>query len=218
MSVAASKDRPGRQRHRLHGNPFTVRGEMARPDWQAIYGRTASFALDVGFGAGGFLLELAALHPEWNVLGLEIREHLVEGVLAEARARGLANVHALRANANIHTDSLLPDASVAFVAINFPDPWYKKRHHKRRVVNTAWVATLARKLEGGAEIHAMSDYQPIGIQMREVFEAHPGFVNVAGTGRFAETSTTGIATEREVTHTARNEPIFRMRFRYEVPV
>src|SRR6478609_1711806 len=110
-----------RQRHRRHANPFTLRGPIGVPDWQAIYGREAPFAIDVGCGPGRFVWGLARLHPEWNVLGLEIRAHLVAETLAGAREAGLTNVHALVANANLHLSALLPPASVAFVSVNFPD-------------------------------------------------------------------------------------------------
>ncbi len=202
-------------RRRQHGNPFNVRGPIELPDWTAVFGREAPFAIDVGFGRGGFLLDLARRRPEWNVIGLEIRRHLVDEIIAEARGLGIQNLHAVLANANEHLTALVPEASVAFVSINFPDPWYKKRHHKRRVVRPDWVADLATRLRDGAELHAMTDYEPVGAQIREVVEAAPGFVNVDGPGAFARESTTGIGSERERTHERRGEPIYRLRFRFE---
>lgn len=203
-----------RKRHRQHGNPFTVRGPLAVPDWEMVFGRRAPFALEVGFGGGAFLLELARRHPEWNVLGLEIRRHFVETVNAAAAALGLSNMFAVLANANEHLSTLVPPASTAWVTVNFPDPWYKKRHHKRRVVRADWVATLATVLAPGAEVHLMTDYEPVARETRAIFEAHSAFENLDGRGRFAATSTTGIESERERTHLRRGEPIYRLRFRY----
>lgn len=203
-----------KERHRRHANPFTVRGPMAVPHWDAIYGRQAPLALDVGCGPGRFVVELAAKHPEWNVLGLEIREHLVASTLAMAKEAGLANVHALVANANMHLPSILPPQSVAFLAVNFPDPWYKKRHQKRRVVRPDWLTTLEPALMPGASIHAMSDYLPIALEMREVLTAQPGFFSLEPKDTFAAESTTGLTTEREIIHQRRGEPIYRMRFTY----
>jgi len=204
-----------KQRHRLHANPFNIRGRLLVPDWTAIYGRAAPIAIDVGFGDGRFTLELARRHPEWNVLGLEIREHLVGDLGQEAAAAGLKNLHALVANANLQLDDLLPERSVVFVAVNFPDPWYKQRHHKRRVVNAAWVRLLAPKLAPKAELHAMTDYAPVAREILTVVEADSVFVNLDGAGRFATESTTGIPTERELTHLRRGEPIYRLRFCFE---
>lgn len=204
-----------RQRHRKHANPFSFRDAVAAPDWSAIYDRPAPLALDVGFGAGGFLLELARRHPEWNVLGLEIRPHLVEDAVAAARQEGLRNLHAVLANANMHLQDLVPDGAVSFVAVNFPDPWYKTRHHKRRVVRPEWLEVLTTKLAPGAEVHAMSDYEPIAAEMLQVLEGCAGLVNLAGPGRLASESTTGIMTEREIKHLGRGEPVYRMHFRWE---
>lgn len=208
---------PRRERHRRHANPFSIRHEVPPLDQLATFGRAAPLALDIGFGEGGFLLELARRHPEWNVLGLEIREHLVRQLDEDARQAGLANARAVLANANINLGHLVPARSVAFIAINHPDPWYKKRHKKRRVVNDALVATLVDKLAPGAELHSMSDYEPIAREILTVLSACPTLENLDGAGQFATATTTGIVTEREVKHTARGEPIWRMRFRRRGP-
>lgn len=208
---------PRRERHRRHANPFSIRHEVPPLDPLATFGRVAPLALDIGFGEGGFLLELARRHPEWNVLGLEIREHLVRQLNDDARLGGLANARAVLANANINLAHLVPARGVAFIAINHPDPWYKKRHKKRRVVNETLVATIVDKLAPGGELHSMSDYEPIAREILTVLSACPALENLDGVGQFSATTTTGIVTEREVKHTARGEPIWRMRFRLRGP-
>ena len=170
-------------------------------------------ALDVGFGRGGFLLELSRRHPQWNVLGVEIRAHLVEDVLRSAREQGIANVFAILANVNLHLDALIPNRALAFVSINFPDPWYKKRHHKRRVVQPAWLTLLAAKMQDDAQLHVMTDYEPIAQEIRERLEQHPQFTSVHPHQPFAQESTTGIATEREVSHLARGHSVYRLCYR-----
>lgn len=172
-------------------------------------------ALDVGFGGGRFTLELAQRHPEWNVLGLEIRDHLVEELQAQAEAANLRNLHAMVANANLHFDTLVPDASLAFVAVNFPDPWYKKRHQKRRVVRNDWIEGMRPKLLPGAQLHAMTDYEPVGREILAILANAAGLVNVHGPGGFSDHSTTGIVSEREVWHAQRGERVWRVQFRYE---
>lgn len=201
------------KRHRRHANPFTVRGEIAKPDWTATFGRDAPLAIDVGCGPGLFVCELAQAHPEWNVLGIEIRAHLVENVQHMAQQMQLPNVHAQIANANFHLADMLPGQSVAFVSVNFPDPWYKKRHHKRRVVNSEWLQSLLPALQPNAEIHAMTDYLPIAEQMREVFDTCPALVNQASTSSWPTCSTHGLTSEREQIHMRREEPIYRMHYR-----
>lgn len=201
-----------RVRRRIHSNPFTVRGPVAVPAWRERFGREAPFALDIGFGDGGFTLGLAQAHPDWNVVGIEIRDCLVDYLASEAKTQNVANLVALKANANVHLDELFPDGQLIFVSINHPDPWYKQRHHKRRVVTDALVETLVRKLRADGEIHAQTDYEPIGQEILATFERNAQLKNAVGPGQFAASSTTGIVTEREVHHASRGEPIYRMRF------
>lgn len=198
------------RRHRQHGNPFNIRGPIPRPDWEQIYGRQAPFALDVGFGPGAFLLELARRHPEWNVLGLEIRDFFVQDVLSAARQLGLHNLHAMVANANTHLQELLDDESVIFVSLNFPDPWFKKRHHKRRVINEAWLDLLSRKMLPGASLHYASDFEEGALQAKELLDGHAAYH--APRPGFLPESTTGIVSERELTHQRRGEPIYRLHY------
>ncbi|MDP7040604.1 MAG: tRNA (guanosine(46)-N7)-methyltransferase TrmB, partial [Myxococcota bacterium] len=139
-----------RQRFRRHANPFSMPKAISVPDWQSIYERRAPMALDIGFGQGEFILSLAQKHPQWNVLGIEIREHLVENLLTMAQEAECSNLHALVANANIHLETLIPNHCLEFVSINFPDPWFKRRHHKRRVLSKDWLVTLLKKVRPGA--------------------------------------------------------------------
>ena len=202
-----------RRRLRQHGNPFNIRGPIAAPDWHELFGREAPLAIDIGFGAGRFLIALAQDRPMWNVLGLEIRDHWVEQVLAEAETLGLTNLHALIANANSHLADLVPDRSVVFVSLNFPDPWFKKRHQKRRVLRQDWLDLLTPKLLPGAELHYMTDYQPGAQEALELLRAHPGFASPEP--GFAAESTTGLRSERELTHQRRNQPVYRLRYTFD---
>jgi tRNA (guanine-N7-)-methyltransferase len=194
-------------RHRIHANPFNIRGPIAVPNWRRIYGRDAPFAIDIGYGCGAFLLALAKARPQWNCLGLEIRQHLVQPLQA-----ALPNLCVLLANANLHLGPLLPNASVEFVSLNFPDPWFKKRHHKRRVLQPEWLDMMAQKLAPGGTLHLTTDYAPLAEEARDLLDGHDAFGPIHAE-RFAETSTTGIVSERERTHQARGEPIYRLCFR-----
>ena len=201
------------RRHRQHGNPFSIRGKLDRPNWKEMFGREAPFALDIGCGLGCFLLELARLHPEWNAVGFEIRKHFVDHVKRQAQALALPNVDAVLANANSQLDDLIPEKSVAFVSLNFPDPWYKRRHHKRRVLQESWLDLLVKRLIPNAELHIMTDVAPLAYEMRDVLVSDHRFVHQQSTDGFATCTTTGIKSEREKTHEARKEPIYRLHFR-----
>lgn len=209
------------RRHRRHANPFAVRHPVPAFDPVAHFGRSAPIALDIGCGPGRFVAELAQAHPEYNVLGLEIRAHLVASTCAavaqvqrEARERGAPPVygHALLANANLHLPTLLADHTVGFVSVNFPDPWYKKRHHKRRVLTETLLHALRPKLLPGAQIHVMTDYEPLALAMRQALAAQDWLEDRVGAGVWCAHSTTGLTSEREQTHMARGEPIYRMAY------
>ena len=201
-----------RERHRRHANPFSVREPISVPNWRETFGRDAPLALDIGFGEGRFLLALAQQNPQWNVLGLEIRRHFVDQVIEEASERGLSNVHACLANACIHLQDLCPPQSVVLVSINFPDPWYKRRHHKRRIIQAAWLDVLATKMRPGGELHFASDYKPSANAARKALDAHPSFAAVQG-GQ--PNATTGAQSEREMWHVEQEDPIYRLRYRCE---
>jgi tRNA (guanine-N7-)-methyltransferase len=203
--------RYGRQRYRQHGNPYHVRGPLEVPDWPRVYSRDAPFAIDVGCGPGIFLLELAKRYPQWNVLGLEIRQPWVANVLEQARFQGITNVWALVANANVHLDELVPDSSVACISLNFPDPWFKRRHHKRRVLNRDWLAVIEAKLRPGGSFHLMTDFEPIAQEAYKLLEDPPHLRNE--TGGFCKESTTGIQSEREISHMRRGHPVYRLHYR-----
>jgi tRNA (guanine-N7-)-methyltransferase len=202
------------KRHRRHANPFTVRHDMTHITLGSLFDRDAPVALDVGCGPGRFVAELALAHPEWNVLGLEIRPHLVVATEQALQEAGVSNGRGLLANANLHLPSLLPAGSVQFLSVNFPDPWYKKRHHKRRVVQLDWLEALRPALKVGAEVHAMSDYLPVAEHMREAFALMAGLQNLYPGESWPTESTTGLTTEREQTHMGRGEPIYRMAYRF----
>jgi tRNA (guanine-N7-)-methyltransferase len=198
-------------RHRRHANPFAFRQDVTCPDFVALYQRIAPLEVEIGFGKGQFLLALAAARPEVNLLGLEIREFLVEKLLKDAKARGLSNLHAIQCNANTALTALLRPGEVSRFYVHFPDPWFKKRHTKRRVVNSDTAALMRTLLRDGGEIHAMTDFEPIALDMLQCLEA-AGFENSSGRYALAPDSTTGYRSEREDWHLSQGDPVYRMLF------
>jgi tRNA (guanine-N7-)-methyltransferase len=155
-------------------------------DLPALFGSPGPFFLEIGFGNGENLAALAERHPDRPYLGVEVHGPGVGHLLLEIDRRGLDNVRVLRSDAVELLQSGLPAASLDGVYLLFPDPWPKKRHHKRRILNPAFVALLARALRPGGTFHAATDWQPYAEQMLEVLEAAGElFVNDAGPGAFA---------------------------------
>lgn len=208
--------RTGRMKHRLHRNPFNLHLPLPPIDQVALFGREAPLALDVGCGPGLFTEELAKKHPEWNCIGNEIRQHYVADVEAKRERSSLTNLRGVLANANLQLVDMLPDDSVVFFTHNFPDPWFKKRHEKRRVLNTKFLYDLRPKLRDGCELHVMTDYQPIGESMRKALMSASFLRPLKGTHDFLPESSTGIFSEREIVHQEkRGENIWRMAYVYD---
>lgn len=202
-------------RFRRHANPLNKIELPTVPHWPSIFRQQRPFALDIGCGEGLFTFGLAQQHPEWNVVGLEIREHLVASCLQHCGQLQKGQAHALLANANVHLSTLFGPESVAFVAINFPDPWYKQRHHKRRVIQGKLLEDLRGVLQRGAQIHIMTDYEPLARQAWKTFAKEKDYIPHQTPGTYLTQSSTGLASEREIKHLARKEVVFRLLFEYQ---
>lgn len=151
----------------------------------ALFGNDRPVWLEIGFGNGEGLAALAARHPDRNYLGVEVHRPGVGHLLLRLDALGLGNVRVLRHDAvEVLSHSLAP-ASLAGVLLLFPDPWHKRRHHKRRIVQPGFVDLLARVLRPGGLFHAATDWEDYARQMLATLEASPAFENVAGPGAFS---------------------------------
>jgi tRNA (guanine-N7-)-methyltransferase len=189
-------------RVREHVNPLS---HKYYDDWHK------PLSLDIGCGKGGYLLAIASQRPEWNFLGLEIREPLVERAIAIQAELGLKNLHYLFCNVNVSLANLLPPQKINQVTIQFPDPWFKRRQHKRRTVQPQLIADLVPLLANGAQILLQSDIQPVAREMLHSFEQNPHFLNLAGKGNFANQNVypEHLMTEREEYAIAQGGTIYR---------
>jgi tRNA (guanine-N7-)-methyltransferase len=152
----------------------------------ALFGNDRPVYLEIGFGNGETLATLAERHPERNFLGVEVHGPGVGHLLLEVERRALGNVRVLRQDATDLLEQGLPPASLAGVYLFFPDPWPKTRHHKRRILNPAFVLLLARVLRPGGLFHAATDWEPYAREMLAVLTAAETlFANCAGPGAFA---------------------------------
>jgi tRNA (guanine-N7-)-methyltransferase len=130
--------------------------------------------LEIGFGRGEFLLDLAAKSPGTAFLGIEVSFKRVLKMARKLARSGLANVRLLEGRAEVVVRDLIPPCSLAEVWINFSDPWPKARHAGRRLVQTTFVADLAARLRAGAILHIATDDVPYAEQIDEVLSAEPG--------------------------------------------
>ncbi len=178
--------------------------------------------VELGCADAQFAFELARRRPERPVVGLEIREKLVTANRVQAAREGLANLYFGYVNLNVDLDRVFGADQVARFHLLFPDPWFKARHQKRRVVDEGLCGTLAHQLRPGGELHIASDVFEIALDAMEVFESPRvegmGFRNLAGAWSFSRDNPTEIASKRETTTLARGQRVWRLRYAWEATV
>ena len=168
-------------RLRQHVNPNQVHFAQFRGERPVLDGRPIE--LEVGCADAQFLFERAARDPSRHYVGLEIREDLAKLVNRRARSQRVP-VHAVFCQAQLHMTAILPPGSVDRVYINFPDPWFKRRHHYRRMVDAALAAGIATVARPGAEVFVQSDVWDIALDAMATFERDERFANLAGEWTF----------------------------------
>ncbi len=161
---------------------FTL--EEGELDLHALFGRDAPRILEIGFGNGAALAQLAAQHPENDYLGIEVHRPGVGNLLLQMEKQQLRNIRISRDDAVEVLQQQIPDDSLDAVYLFFPDPWHKKRHHKRRIVQPAFVQVLRRKLKTGGLFHLATDWQDYAEHMLQVMRHAEGFENTAGQDQY----------------------------------
>ena len=161
------------------GPQFLLPYAAAPADFEAMFQRSAPTILEIGFGMGEATAHIAALMPEKNFLCCEVHTPGVGALLKRISEQGLANIRILQHDAVEVMDNMLPPASLDGVHIFFPDPWHKKRHNKRRLIQAPLVAKLAARLKPGGYLHCATDWQPYAEQILEVLGAEPLLRNTA---------------------------------------
>jgi len=179
------------------------------PSWSTVFGRQAPLEVELGFGRPHFLLERAAEVPDHDIVGIEWKGRWPAAVHAQ-QARGLhPNVRALHGNAWLLLGSLFRPASLTWIVLNFPDPWWKSKHQKRRIVSDAFARLLASRLAPGGRLLLQTDVASLLEEFLSRLEAQPTLQNTAGPGRLAPRKPMAASSHREKRCRRDGVPIFR---------
>ena len=156
---------------------FGIPYANARLDPAAAFRRSAPLIVEIGFGMGEGTAQIAAAHPDNDYLGIEVHNPGVGSLLDKVGRAGLGNVRIVQHDAvEVMRDMIAPD-SLAGAHVFFPDPWHKKRHHKRRLLQAPFVSLLASRIAPGGYLHVATDWEDYAVQILAVLEAEPLLVN-----------------------------------------
>ncbi|KKA45376.1 MULTISPECIES: tRNA (guanosine(46)-N7)-methyltransferase TrmB [Salinivibrio] len=158
--------------------------EATELDWQQVFGNDNPVVLEIGFGMGASLVEMAKNAPEKNFVGIEVHTPGVGACLMAAREAGVSNLRVMCHDAVEVFEQMLPKDSLDTVQLFFPDPWHKKRHHKRRIVQLPFAEMVRDKLKVGGVFHMATDWENYAEHMIDVMEAAPHYQNVAQEGLY----------------------------------
>ena len=183
------------------------------PDWAARLGAAAeSLELEIGSGHGGFALAFGARHPDRVLVAVEQRRKFAADLDGKARGRKLSNLVVLMGDARILAPRIFPEGSLAAIHVHFPDPWWKRRHARRRLVDEDLSTLMLRLLRRGGLLDFRTDVEEYArgavVRLEEA-----GFANESGPGRFADRPEGEVPSTREKRYLASGAPVWRLRLR-----
>lgn len=164
---------------------YGVAESNERLDFVRLFGNSHPVILEIGFGNGDATWQMASAHPEENYLAVEVHRPGVGHLLLKLEENVIQNVRIACEDGVALLNRRVPDASLSGVRIFFPDPWPKKRHHKRRLIQASFIDLLAKKLHKGGILHLATDWEPYAESMLEVMHNSRGFENLSPDGGFA---------------------------------
>ncbi|MEM7196095.1 MAG: tRNA (guanosine(46)-N7)-methyltransferase TrmB, partial [Pseudomonadota bacterium] len=154
-------------------------------NWEQVFERVAPVVLEIGFGNGDALVEMARANPQKNYVGVEVHKPGVGRLLLNAQAAELTNIRVFCADGLDVLARAVAPASLDSVLLFFPDPWHKKKHNKRRILQDRFIDLVHSRLATGGLFHFATDWQPYAEEAIDRLDRHYGFVNSAGNGGFA---------------------------------
>lgn len=161
------------------GPKFVLPYKVERLDTAATFGRSAPLVLEIGFGMGAATADIAQTLPDHDFIGCEVHEPGVGALLKLIGERDIGNIRIVQHDAVEVLRDMIGEAALDGVHIFFPDPWHKKRHNKRRLIQAPFVANLVKHIKPGGYLHCATDWQPYAEQMLDVLSAEPALVNTA---------------------------------------
>jgi tRNA (guanine-N7-)-methyltransferase len=178
-------------------------------DFSSVFGRVAPVEIEIGVGKGRFLLAAAAAHPDRNWFGLEIEPEYAQIVRLKAERAGLLNLRIERIDGKAFVERRLLPGCLAGLHVYFPDPWPKKRHHKRRLVDAAWAAAASRALAPGCLLRIASDHEEYFSVIEDVLSKEPLFERLSR----EEAGEWSTGTNYEMKFKKAGRPIYKAIFR-----
>jgi tRNA (guanine-N7-)-methyltransferase len=166
-----------------HDSPFFIDTESL-PDWNAVFENENRLQLEIGFGNGKFLIEMAARESDCNFVGMDFYHKGIRKVITRINKLQMKNTRIVYGDAREKVSLLFKDESLDRIYINFPDPWPKKRHYKRRLIKPPFVDLVSSKLTSGGEARIATDNEPYALEILEFFEAQAQLKNKLGPGVF----------------------------------
>ncbi len=155
-------------------------------DTDSVFSRAGTKVLEIGFGMGDSLLQMAAAEPDTDFIGIEVHPPGVGTLINGAIAQNIGNLRVYLADANDVLEECFAPQSIDRLQLYFPDPWHKKKHNKRRIVQPEFVQLVREKLRPGGVLHMATDWQHYAEQMLETLDEAEGFENTAGRGHYSE--------------------------------
>ena len=184
--MRAGRMTPGQQRGWDEGFPqYGLSAEQGALDWDDQFGASGRRIVEIGFGMGDSLIQMAQADPDAQFIGIEVHRPGVGRLLSRVLAEKVQNVRVYAEDAvDVFAQSIAPE-SLDAIHIFFPDPWHKKRHHKRRLIQPGWVREITQRLKAGGYLHLATDWEPYAEHMFDVLEDVPSLKNASGAPRSA---------------------------------
>lgn len=181
-------------------------------DFTQLFGRTAQVCLEIGFGMGDALLSMAEANPHKDYLGVEVHRPGIGALFLRMSQTEATNIRVYQEDVVEVLVQCVPEASLSEINIYFPDPWPKRRHHKRRLIQPPFVELLRHKLKLGGRLHLATDWENYAQQMMQVLSGHAGFNNLVGQGNFVENQQVRLLTKFEKRGLRLGHPVWDMIF------